>query len=892
VALSKGTRLGPYEILSPLGAGGMGEVYRARDTRLERTVAIKVLPERFTTDLESRQRFEREARAISQLSHPNICALYDVGSQEGTEYLVMELLEGEMLSERLVRGRLPLEQLVVIGTQICSALEAAHQKGIVHRDLKPGNIMLTKAGVKLLDFGLAKAIAPTLQAAELTKAPTAAAGPVTQSGIVVGTLHYMSPEQLEGKQADERTDLFALGTVLYEMATGKKAFSGTSQASLISAILTSEPPPVSSLQPMSPPALDQLVRTCLAKDPAERWQSAHDVRLQLKALAEGALAARPTETAPSRARATWLPWLVAGVALTIAAAATLRMGSPPGQLPRSIRFFVAPPPNGAFSYSLTGAFLAVSPDSSQLAYIASEPESDRKIFLRPLSSLEARPIPGTERARSLFWSPDGRSIAFFDETRLRRVELSEGASVSICAVPPGVGFAGTWGQGGDILFASVQGEAIYRVSSAGGAPAVLLRPDQSRGEAGVNWPWFLSDGKRFLYLLRDVKRQASLMLAKPGKPSTLVMPVASEVQYAEPGYLVFAREGALLGQRFNQRSGRTSGEPFSIAGRVRYFLTTFAASFALSPTGTLAFQSQGDLKRLVWFDRTGQRLGTVGLPGLYNNVRISPDARRAFVDRAREATGTFDVWSIDLDRGTETPITSEPNSEFSAVLLPGGKSIAYSSSSGGLPGLLRRDLATGRDEELLPDAKFQLAQDVSPDGKSLVYTEQGEGGVFNIWMLPLTGGGKPIALLQSAFNKREVRLSPDGRFLAMISSESGRPEVYVTPFPGPGERVRVSTGGAQHLRWSRDGRELFYISSDQRLISVPVRTSPTLELGAATPLFSLPRGSTGPGAFENGTSSGFDVSPDGKRFLVVLREVVGDELPVSVVVNWTAEIEK
>jgi len=282
VALAVGTRLGPYEILALLGVGGMGEVYRARDTRLERTVAIKVLPERFTMDLERRQRFEREARAISQLSHPNICALYDVGSQEGTEYLVMELLEGETLSERLVRGRLPLGQLVVIGSQICSALEAAHQKGIVHRDLKPGNIMLTKAGVKLLDFGLAKAIAPTLQAAELTKAPTAAAGPVTQSGIVVGTLHYMSPEQLEGKQADERTDLFALGTVLYEMATGRKAFSGTSQASLISAILTSEPPPVSSLQPMSPPALDRLIRTSLAKDPGERWQAAHDVGLQLR----------------------------------------------------------------------------------------------------------------------------------------------------------------------------------------------------------------------------------------------------------------------------------------------------------------------------------------------------------------------------------------------------------------------------------------------------------------------------------------------------------------------------------------------------------------------------------------------------------------------------------
>ena len=890
MALAIGSRLGPYEIVAPLGAGGMGEVYRARDTRLEREVAIKVLPDQLSSP-DTRQRFEREAKTISALSHPHICALYDVGNQDGTEYLVMELLEGETLAQRVARGALPLDQTLRFGAQIASALEAAHRKGIVHRDLKPSNVMVTKSGVKLLDFGLAKALMPAPTMESLTSAPTAAKD-VSHPGMILGTVPYMAPEQLQGRETDSRGDIFALGAVLHEMATGSKAFQGTSPVSIMSAILTSEPPAISSLRPMSPASLDRLVRTCLAKDPDDRWQTARDVELQLSAIADGVSAPHAVPVAPRPSRTRWLPWLVAGVALSIAAATTLRRGSPPRQLPGAIRFFVAPPPNGAFSYSAAGAFLAVSPDGSQLAYIASESESGRKIFLRLLSSLEARPILGTEGARSLFWSPDGRSIAFFDETRLRRVELSGSASVSICDVSPFASFAGTWGKGGDILFASVQGEAIHRVSSAGGAPAVFLRPDQSRGETGVNWPWFLSDGKRFLYLRRDVKRQANLMLAEPGKPSTVVMPVASEVKYADPGYLVFAREGALLGQRFDPRSGRTTGEPFSIAGRVRYFLTTFAAAFALSPTGTLAFQSQGDVKRLIWFDRAGRRLGTVGLPGLYNNVRISPDTRRAFFDRAREATGTFDVWSTDLERGTETPITSEPNSEFSAVLLPGEKSIAYSSSSGGLPRLLRRDLATGRDEELLPDAKFQLAQDVSPDGKALVYTEQGEGGVFNIWMLPLAGGGKPIALLQSAFNKREVRFSPDGRFLAMISNESGRPEVYVTPFPGPGERVRVSTGGAQHLRWSRDGRELFYISADQRMISVPVQISPTLELGAATALFSLSRGSTGAGAFEAGTSSGFDVSPDGKRFLVVLREVIGDELPLSVVVNWTAEAGK
>jgi Tol biopolymer transport system component len=885
VTIPIGARLGPYEVLSPLGAGGMGEVYKARDTRLERTVAVKVLPQHLSSSSEVRQRFEREAKTISQLSHPHICALYDAGNQDGVEYLVMELLEGETLAERLVRGPLPPDQTLRFGSQIASALDAAHRKGIVHRDLKPSNVMLTKTGVKLLDFGLAKVLAPVSTLESLTSAPTAAKD-MTRPGMVLGTVPYMAPEQLQGKDADSRGDIFALGAVLYEMATGRKAFEGASPVSIMSAILTSEPPLVSSVQPASPAALDRLVRTCLAKDPDDRWQTARDVELQLAAIAEGSSAPPATLLAGRPALSRWLPWLVAGAALAIAVVATLRKGPPAP--PRPIRFTVAPPQNGAFSYSLEGAFLAVSPDGSQIAYIASEAQSDRRIYLRPFSSLEARPIPGTEGARSLFWSPDGRTIGFFAETALKRVEPFGGSPVSICDIAPGIGFSGTWGQGGDIVFASILGEAIYRVSAAGGAPAVLLRPDRSR-EASVNWPWFLPDGKRFLYLSRDLKWEANLMLAEPGRSPTVVMPAASNVQYADPGYLVFAREGALLALRFDPRNGRTTGEPFSIAGHVRYFLTTRAAAFALSRAGTLAYQSQEDVKRLVWFDRTGRRLATVGPPGRYLNVRISPDGRWALFDRARESTGTLDVWSVDLERGTETPITSEPNSEFAALLLPGEKSIAYSASRGRGPRLLRRDLATGRDEELVPEEQFFcLAQDVSPDGMSFVYTRLGEGGVFNVWMLPLSGGGKATALLESAFNKREVRFSPDGRFLAMISNESGRSEVYVTRFPGPGERVRVSTGGARHLQWSHDGRELFYISSDQRLIAVPVRTSPALELGIATPLFSLLKGGV-EGGLDRGITSGFDVSADGQRFLIVFPEVVGDELPLTIVANWASE---
>jgi len=887
LGLPPGTKLGPYQVLAPLGAGGMGEVYKARDTRLERTVAIKVLPQHLSASLEVRQRFEREAKTISQLSHPHICALYDVGNQDGVEYLVMEYLEGETLAERLFKGSLPIDQTLRYGIEIAYALDKARGQGIVHRDLKPGNVMLTKSGVKLLDFGLAKAVAPVSSASALTSLPTE--GPaLTAEGTILGTFQYMAPEQLEAKEADARTDIFAFGVLLYEMATGQKAFSGVSRASLIGAILKDEPPPISIVRSMTPPALDRVVKTCLAKDPAERWQSAHDIGLQLRAISEGAVTPGREEATPRLVRTRFLPRLIAGatvaVAVVVAALSIARARAPHEQPLQTIRFSVAPPTNGAFSFFVETSFLAVSPDGSQLAYVASDPQGGQRIFVRPLSAPEARPIPGTERARSLFWSPDGRSIAFFAEDKLRRVNLSGGAPVSICDVPSRIGLSGTWGRGGDILFTGADGLALYRVSASGSAPAVLLRPDPSRGESVLHWPWFLPDGERFLYLLRTLEGRGTLMLAAPGKPPRPVLALESAAQYADPGYLVFAREGTLLGQRFDAKSGQVTSEPFSIAERVRYFLSTGAASFAASRSGTLAYQSQEDSSRLVWFDRTGRDLGSVGPSGRYlDDVAIAPDGRRVLFSRARPETGTWDVWSLDLERGAETPVTSEPGTEVYAVWLPGGKSVAYSVDIGRLPQLFRKDLATGTEEKLLPSARFQIGQDVSPDGKSLVYLERGEHGLFDVWTLPLSGGGKPAPLLQAPFSKQDVRFSPDGRYLAMITAESGQREVYVTAFPGPGERIRVSTGGARLLRWSRDGRELLYVSQDSRLMSVPVRTAPALEIGTPVALFAL-----------NGKSgwAAFDVLPDGKRFLAVVPEVIADELPLNVIVNWTSEVRK
>jgi Tol biopolymer transport system component/predicted Ser/Thr protein kinase len=879
LSLTAGARLGPYEIVSPVGAGGMGEVYRARDTRLERTVAVKVLPERLSNSAEVRQRFEREAKTISQLSHPHICALYDVGNQDGVEYLVMEYLEGETLSERLVKGALPLEQTLRHGTEIAHALDKAHRQGIVHRDLKPGNVMLTKSGVKLLDFGLAKAIVPETPAENLTSAPTTGAD-LTREGTVLGTVSYMAPEQIEGRRADARTDIFAFGALLYEMAAGSRAFSGTSQASILSAILRDEPAPVSSAASLFPPALDRLIRTCLAKDPGQRWQSAHDVGLQLRAISEGSAVSGAGKVIPHSVRARFLPWLAAGIAVAVAEGALWLSRAPRVQPPRTIRFAVPPPANGAFSFFYEISFLAASPDGLRLAYVASDSQGGQRIYLRPLSAAEARPIPGTEGANSLFFSPDGRSIAFFAEGKLKRVELAGGTPVSICDVSSGGGFSGTWGRGGDILFAGVLRSAINRVSAAGGTPTEVIRLDRSRGEARIAWPWFLPDGEKFLYLLRHLDGHGNLMLAEPGKKPRRVMAMQSAVQYADPGYLVFAREGSLLAQRFDPESGRVTGEPFSLAERVRYFLSIGAASFAVSRSGTLAYQSQDDVRRLTWLDRTGRELSTVGPPGLYMHIAISPDGRRLLFDRARKGIGTPDVWSLDLERGTETPVTSDPDTEAMPVWLPGGK-VAYSAVRGNPPQLVRRDLATGKEEELLPGGRFQGAQDVSPDGKSLLYIMRGEHGV-DVWTYPLSGAGKPAPLLETPFSKGDVRFSPDGRYLAMITSESGQPEVYVTDYPGPGERIRVSTGGAQYLRWSRDGRELLYLSTDQHMMSVPVKTSPSLKLGPPTALFAV-----------NGTAwAGFDVSPDGKRFLAIVPKIVANELPLNVIVNWTSEVGK
>ncbi|HEY3124686.1 MAG TPA: protein kinase, partial [Thermoanaerobaculia bacterium] len=593
MTISAGNRLGPYEVLAPLGAGGMGEVYKARDTRLERTVAIKVLPRHLSESAEGRQRFEREAKTISQLSHPHICALYDVGREGETEYLVMEYLEGETLSERLVKGPLPLEQTLRYGAEIADALDKAHRQGIVHRDLKPGNVMLTKSGVKLLDFGLAKAFAPVAPASILTSLPTET--PLTEKGTILGTFQYMAPEQLEGKEADARTDIFAFGAVLYEMATGQKAFMGASQASLIGAILHTEPRPISTIQPMTPPALDRVVKTCLAKDPEDRWQSAGDAGKELKWIAEGSAAgaAAPPLVASRRRPLEWVAWsgfAIAGLSAAILAAALLRQAARARDV-RPVRAFITAPEKTTFRFNFAGGPPALSLDGGKLVFSAATSDGKPLLWVRPLESLVAQPLPGTEDAVFPFWSPDGRFVGFFAGTKLKKIEASGGPPVTLCEVSEG-GRGGSWSRENTILF-SGRFTPVYRVSAAGGDPVAITKLNPARKDTTHRWPLLLPDGRRFLYLASETgsegESNAIFVASLDGQENRLLLHASSNVAYAS-GHLLFVRERMLMAQRFDAGSARLVGDPFPIA-EVQYDALFSRAVFSVSDNGALVYQS-------------------------------------------------------------------------------------------------------------------------------------------------------------------------------------------------------------------------------------------------------------------------------------------------------------
>ena len=893
MALSSGTRLGPYEILGAVGAGGMGEVYKARDTRLERTVAIKVLPPHLSASPEVRQRFEREAKTISQLSHPHICALYDVGNHEGIEYLVMEFLEGETLEQRLVRGPLPVEQLLRYGMEMTDALDKAHRRGIVHRDLKPGNVMLTASGVKLVDFGLAKlAQARGASGASPTILPTQAGTNLTAEGTILGTFQYMAPEQLEGREADARTDIFAFGAVLYEMATGRKAFTGRSQASLISAILRDEPEPISMIQPMTPPALDRAVKTCLAKDPEDRFHVAHDVRLQLEWIAEGAsqigLPAPVVARRKSRERLAWMANVATALVAVAAMLVYFRLRTEPS---RFVRSSINPPEKAAFNFD-SGA-MALSPDGSRIAFIARGSDGKDLLWVRPLDALAAQPLAGTEGASHPFWSPDSVYLGFFADSKLKKVSASGGAPETLCETRRGRG--GTWSREGVILFAPSPGSPIWRVSSSGGAPEEVTRLNPSQGEGSHRWPFFLPDGRHFLYLAlgrlaggrgadRDALYVASL---DPKEERKLIGPAASNAVYANPGYLLFYREKTVVARPFDAKRLRFTGEVFPIADQVSRF-DTRSAVFSVSENGILAYQSGGDFGRtsqLVWVDRAGKQIEMVGAPGDYMEPRLSHDGRRVAV-AVRDSQGNEDIWLYELSRRVATRFTFDPADEGFPAWSPDDSKIVFSSTRT-LPESLYEKPSDGTGkEELLYKSDLRIEADAwSPDGRFILLEAFDPKTVWDLWALSVSDR-KAIPVVQSEAGDFLGDFSPDGRWIVYTSNESKRPEIYVQRFPEPGGKWQVSNAGGRGPVWSRDGKEIFYVALDGKLMAVTVRvTASGFQADISTALFQT--------HLKGGPLREYDVSPDGRRFLMNLAaEREENTAPITLVQNWAARARR
>jgi Tol biopolymer transport system component len=896
MALTSGAKLGPYEIQSELGAGGMGEVYRARDTRLDRQVAVKVLAAHLSASPELKQRLEREARAISSLNHPHICHLYDIGSQDGTDYLVMELLEGETVAEKIRRGALPLNEVLKIGAEVSDALEFAHRAGIVHRDLKPANIMLTKSGAKLMDFGLAKPFgmnapvsgsAPSFTAAA-TLTGLSPASPLTTAGSIVGTIQYMSPEQIEGKEADARSDIFALGAVLYEMAAGKRAFEGKSQISVASSILEKDPEPISAAKPMTPPAFEHVVKTCLQKNPEERFQNAHDIKLELRWIGEErpspSTAALPAASRHPRERAAW----AAAVFMAMVAGAVAGIFiARPTQPMRAIRTVMTPPEGNSFL--LTGDLAGppvLSPDGAYVAFSASAPDGKVMLWVRPTDKLEARSLPGTEGVIFPFWSPDSRSLGFFAAGKLKTIDLNGGSPLVICDAPQGRG--GAWGPNGVILLATDTQAPIKRVNINGGAPVPVTTIDSAR-HTSHRWPFFLPDGKHFLYVAVNhdsvlAENDAVYFASLDGSENRPLFRSLSNAVYAG-GFVLYARASQLMAQKFDPASGKLSGDAQVIANGVANDLSTWHMDTSASGDGLLVMGSGGTADwQLVWVDRTGKRIGVV-VDKLSNLqlARLSPAGDRIAL---QIDTGANDIWVFDVARGVRTRLTFGPVTNYYPVWSPDGKWIAYSSDRNGKHGLYRKPSdGSGAEEVLLEGDQVMIPGDWSRDGKYLLYSR---GTSFandaEIWALPFEGDHKPIPIVRRGVRSfaDAGRLSPDGRWLAYSSNESGQPEVYVVPFHGGAGKWQVSQNGGDRPMWGKDGKSLYYANPSYSIFAVPAKQlNNTLQFGTAEALLS------------NTSSQVFfyDVSPDDKKILLsVISQQVNQS--ITVVTNWAEEFKK
>jgi Tol biopolymer transport system component/predicted Ser/Thr protein kinase len=889
MALSPGTRLGPYEILSALGAGGMGEVYKARDGRLDRTVAIKILPDALAADAQFRDRFDREARAVSQLDHPHICALYDIGEDHGTAFLVMQFLEGETLENALKRGALPLDHALKTAMEIASALDAAHRAGIVHRDLKPGNIILTKGGAKLLDFGLAKTL-PGMASANLSMLQTTPAA-VTAQGTILGTFQYMSPEQIEGEEVDARSDVFAFGAVLYEMLTGRKAFAGKSQASMLGAILKDEPPPVSHGQPMTPPALDYLVRTCLAKDPDARFQTAHDVWLQLRWIAEGGSAVGvPAPIASKRRSRERLAWAAAAVLGAIAlgagalAVVHLRERAAPAD---PVQFTIAAEENSTL---VTPAEFSISPDGRQVVFLAassgaSSSQGRPMLWVRPFATLAARALPGTEGAiwASTFWSPDGRYIGFAAAGKLKKVDVSGGPPTTLCDFS-GLFGGGTWNRKNVIVFGTSIAP-LQKVDAAGGTPTPVTT-DKSENPL---WPSFLPDDEHLLYVARPGSVR-ELRIASLAAPETIAVGATESQGLYSSGHLLFVRGGTVMALPFDAAALRTTGDPFPVAEQIPVNATAIHAALSASSSGVLGYWRGGGLSmaRLTWTDRTGKSIGLVGEPGAYTNLSLSSDERRVAVALSAGSPVNRDIWIIDLARAdTATRLTFDAAQEGDPIWSPDGSKVVFNSNRSGLwnSGFQRSADGGGDDVPLATMGRLFDSPDWSHDGRFIVFTGAGRDESNDLWILPLSGERKPERFLQTSFSEDSPAFSPDDRWVAYNSDASGRFEVYVRSFPGPGGQFQISRNGGWAPKWRGDGKEIFFLALDGTMMAADITPGKELQAGVPHALFptQLLKGSD---------RHSYAVTKDGKRFLLRVPDQRQVTVPITIVLNWPATAKK
>ena len=898
MALTSGTKLGPYEIQSPLGAGGMGEVYRAVDTRLDRTVAIKVLPAHLSSDPELKQRLEREAKTISSLQHVNICTLYDIGTQGDTDFLVMEYLEGQTLADRLQKGPLPIDQLLKIATEIAQALEKAHQRGIIHRDLKPANIMLTQAGAKLMDFGLAKPklpnasqalgmftpSTPTMNLASLTSA----ASPLTQKGSIVGTFQYMAPEVLQGADSDARSDVFSLGCVLYEMVTGRRAFEGKTQLSVMSAILEKDPEPLAKVQPTSPAALDYTVRSCLEKNPDERIQTAHDVKLQLAWVATSSSQTGAPALPSSKPRPTlWLA-AIAVLALAVIALTVALMWSAPAR--RVLRVNLLPPEGTRFETLYRNGAPALSPDGTHLAFIAQK-DGRNSLWLRSLDRLDATPVRGTDDAYFPFWSPDGTAVAFFMQGKLWRTDLNGGSPAPISDAPEARG--GTWGSGNVIVFAPSFGGPLVQVPAAGGKPKAVTGVSVVSSTISDRWPSFLPDGKHFLFLhspYGNAADQNEVHLGSlDGGDQLVLRGKFYGAQYAA-GRLLAVRDGSLLAWKFDASSGKASGDPVPVVDKVASDEITALSVVSVSAQGMLLYQSgagsNGD--RHVWMDATGKELSQLSEPTVYGPTRISPDGSRI----ATPVIGQFgnsSLWIWDLAGGTRSLASAANEYVDATVWSADGRTLYFDIFNPDLRTELRTVAADGSQPErtLIKSDRNLLPVDVTSDGKWLLYEEAKVGALTDAELkaFPLVPGLQPLTVLEPVADGSNARLQPGSNdWLAYQSNQSGRAQVYLTRFPHPGAKYQVSKDGGVQPVWSKDGKTLYYLDQYRKLTAVDIQTSgEAVQIGAAKPLFTV-------GIRHSISTEAYDVARDG-RFLVV-DSITESTAPLVLVTNWDAELKK